>query len=166
MLEEALRLRKICRKALFIINDRVDIAQAVNADGVHLGQDDMPVNIARKILGRDRIIGLTVHSLAQAEAGMSCGIDYLGVSPIFLTSTKADAGKPVGLGLIAKIRKKHKIPIVAIGGIKLENAQEVIKAGADSLCAVSAVARKHDVKAEISRFLKEINIGLAYRGVL
>ncbi|MFA5310731.1 MAG: thiamine phosphate synthase [Candidatus Omnitrophota bacterium] len=161
MIKEAMKLRKICRKELFVINDRIDIVQAVKADGVHLGQSDMPVSLTRKILGKDKIIGLTVHSMAQAEEAVSCGVDYLGVAPVFATNTKLDAGKPVGLALITKIRKKYKIPIVAIGGINIVNARDVIKAGADSLCAISAVVGKSNIKAEISRFLEEINIGLA-----
>lgn len=161
MIEEGLKLRKICRKAPFIINDRIDIAQAVGADGVHLGQSDMPVNMARKILGKDMIIGLTVHSYTQAKDAVADGVDYLAVAPVFPTNTKKDAGNPVGLKLITEIRMKYKIPIVAIGGINIANARDVIKAGANSLCAISAVASKNNVKAEISRFLEEINIGLA-----
>ncbi len=161
MIEEGLKLRRICRKVPFIINDRIDIAQAVGADGVHLGQSDMPVNMARKILGKNMIIGLTVHSLLQAKNAVADGVDYLAVAPVFLTNTKKDAGSPVGLSLITEIRMKYKIPIVAIGGINIANARDVIKAGANSLCAISAVVSKNNVKAEISRFLEEINIGLA-----
>ena len=152
MLKEALELRKICRKTPLIINDRVDIALAVKADGVHLGQDDMPIAIARKILGKNKIIGLTAHSLSEAENAQKQGADYLGVSPIFLTHTKNDAGKPVGTGLIIKIKSKCRIPVVAIGGISLENAGEVVKTGADALCAVRAVVGKKNVAAEIRKF--------------
>jgi len=167
MVKEALKLRKICSKIPFIINDRVDVALAVKADGVHLGQDDIPVNVARKLLGKNKIIGLTVHSLRQAEEGIKLKADYLGVSPVFLTSTKADAGRPVGPGLISQIRARFKrFPIVAIGGIKLEYAQDVIASGADALCAISAVLKREDAGAEIKKFIDKINIGLARRGVL
>lgn len=166
MFKEALRLRKICRNALFIINDRVDIAQAVGADGVHLGQDDMPVNIARKILGREKIIGLTVHSLTQAKKAQRKDVDYFGVGPVFFTRTKTNAGNPVGLKLIAKIKGKFKIPIVAIGGINLDNAQDIINSGADALSAIKALVSKKDIGAEIGKFLKQINSSLAWRGVL
>lgn len=154
MLDEALALRKICKKAKLIINDRVDIALAVNADGVHLGQDDLLYKIARELLGKKKIIGVTVHSLKEAIAAKKQGADYLGVSPIFATGTKLDAGKPRGIKLIREIKKCVSIPVVAIGGINLSNAQEVVSAGADGLCAISAVITKQDIKKEIRKFQK------------
>jgi len=155
--EEALVLKKICKnKAIFLINDRVDIAVAVNSDGVHLGQDDMPYRVARKILGRKKIVGLTVHTLKEAKKAEEFGVNYLGVSPIFSTDTKKDAGKPAGISLIKKIKSRisGKIPVVAIGGINLSNAGEVISAGADGLCAISAVVTKNHIKKEIEKFQK------------
>jgi thiamine-phosphate pyrophosphorylase len=152
MYEEAVRLREICRDTLFLINDRVDIALAVNADGVHLGQSDMPCGAARKLLGEEKIIGITVHNLAEAVQAESIGADYLGVSPIFQTATKPDAGKPAGISLIEEIRAIVKIPLIAIGGIDHANAMDVIRAGADGLCAISSVVAKEDVKAEIKKF--------------
>ncbi|MFY9402411.1 MAG: thiamine phosphate synthase [Candidatus Omnitrophota bacterium] len=167
MINEALILRRICKRIPLIINDRVDIALAVNADGVHLGQDDMPVNIARRLLGRKKIIGLTVHSLAQAEVGVRLKVDYLGISPIFFTNTKVTTIRPVGLKLISLIRKRFKnIPIVAIGGIKLKDAEDVIASGADALCAISAVLKKKSLTEEINKFNRKINIGLACRSML
>ncbi|MBU4305277.1 MAG: thiamine phosphate synthase [Candidatus Omnitrophica bacterium] len=154
MYAEALALRKIARGALFIINDRIDIALAVDADGVHLGAEDMPYEAARKILGKDRIIGLTVHTVEQAEHAQLLGADYLGVSAIFATRTKPDAGNPSGVELIRRIKKIASIPVVAIGGITLENAPEVINAGADALCAISAVVTHPDVAAAIISFQK------------
>ena len=152
MYEEAVRLREICRDTLFLINDRVDIALAVNADGVHLGQSDMPCGVARKLLGEEKIIGITVHNLAEAVQAESIGADYLGVSPIFQTATKPDAGKPAGISLIEEIRAIVDIPLIAIGGIDHSNAIDVIRAGADGLCAISSVVAKEDVKAEIKKF--------------
>ena len=152
MFEEAFRLREICRDALFLINDRIDIAMAAQADGVHLGQSDMPIAVARKLLGPDRIIGLTVHNLSEALEGERLGADYLGVSPIFQTATKPDAGKPAGITLIEEIRRHVEIPLVAIGGINHSNAADVIKAGADGLCAISCVVAGEDVGMEIKRF--------------
>ena len=152
MYEEARRLKALCRGALFLINDRVDLAQAVDADGVHLGRQDLPYDIARKLLGPGKIIGITVSSLAEALDAARQGADYLGVSPIFPTTTKADAGTPGGLGLIREIRKLVSLPLIAIGGITLTNAPEVIQAGADGLCAISAVVTKPDVRGEIERF--------------
>jgi thiamine-phosphate pyrophosphorylase len=152
MYEEAVRLREICRNALFLINDRIDIALAVDADGVHLGQSDMPYSAARKMLGPEKIIGITVHNLAEALDAQRSGADYLGVSPIFQTATKHDAGKPAGIALIEEIRARVDIPLIAIGGINLANAPEVVSAGADGLCAISAVVAKKDVGREIERF--------------
>ncbi|HSA30734.1 MAG TPA: thiamine phosphate synthase [Candidatus Omnitrophota bacterium] len=152
MLMEALELRKLCRKTIFLINDRVDIALAVDADGVHLGQDDLPCRAARRLLGKNKIIGLTVHSVEEAIAAQEMGADYIGVSPIFATLTKADAGKSIGIKGLKKIREQVSIPIVAIGGINLSNALEVIQAGADAVCAISAVITKPDVCAEIKKF--------------
>ena len=152
MYEETVRLREICRNALFLINDRIDIALAVDADGVHLGQSDMPYSAARKMLGPEKIIGITVHNLAEALDAQRSGADYLGVSPIFQTATKHDAGKPAGIALIEEIRARVDIPLIAIGGINLANAPEVVSAGADGLCAISAVVAKKDVGREIERF--------------
>jgi thiamine-phosphate pyrophosphorylase len=150
--QEALELRRLCRGAFFLINDRVDVALAVDADGVHLGQDDLPYQAAREILGSKKIIGVTVHNVQEALEAEQLGADYLGVSPIFSTRTKADAGAPGGLELIREIRKRVSLPLIAIGGITLNNAREVVRAGADGLCAISAVVASLDVKAEIAKF--------------
>ncbi len=152
MYEEALKLQSICKGITFLIDDRVDIALSIDADGVHLGSFDMPYNAARKLLGKKKIIGLTAHSLKEAREAQELGADYIGISPVFATKTKADAGKPKGTGLIKEIRKHVSVPIVAIGGINLSNAKEVILAGADCLCAISAVVTKADVKKEIEKF--------------
>jgi len=152
MYDEAQRLREICRDLTFLINDRIDIALAVDADGVHLGQSDMPCTIARKLLGREKIVGVTVHNLSEALEAERQGADYLGVSPIFKTATKPDAGKPAGITLIEEIRKEVDIPLIAIGGINHSNAPEVIRAGADGICAISCVVASDDVAAQIKRF--------------
>jgi thiamine-phosphate pyrophosphorylase len=152
MYEEALRLREICRRAVFLINDRIDIALAVEADGVHLGQSDMPYAAARRMLGSKKIIGITVHNLYEALEAEALGADYLGVSPIYQTATKPDAGKPAGIVLMEEIRARVKIPLIAIGGINLANAPEVIRAGADGVCAISAVVAKENVGDEIRKF--------------
>ncbi|MFH0947453.1 MAG: thiamine phosphate synthase [Elusimicrobiota bacterium] len=151
---EAVKLKKICCKKniIFLINDRVDVAIASDADGVHIGQDDIPYSVARKILGKNKIIGVTVHSVKEAENAEKQGADYLAVAPIFSTDTKKDAGKPAGISLIKKIKKVVLIPVVAIGGINLSNAKEVIDAGADGLCAISAVVTKDDVVERIKKF--------------
>lgn len=152
MLEEARAIRALCTDALFLVNDRIDIALAAGADGVHIGQDDMPFETARKLLGKDRIIGLTVHTVEEANEAERLGADYVGVSPIFSTATKKDAGKPAGLTLIEDVRKRVRIPVVAIGGINLGNAASVIGAGAHGLCAISCVVGSTDVAGEIRKF--------------
>jgi len=150
--EEALRLRRICQGVIFLINDRLDIALACDADGVHLGKDDLPCSVVRRFLGRDKIIGVTVRSLKEAKQAQDEGADYLGIGPIFVTRTKSDAARPLGLQVIRKIKKQVSLPIVAIGGINSSNAALVVEAGADAICAISAVVASKDVKKEITRF--------------
>jgi len=154
LFEEASALRKICRETLLIINDRIDIALAVSAGGVHIGQDDMPVKEARRLLGKDRVIGVTVHNENEAREAESHGADYLGVSPVFGTSTKKDAGEACGPAMIKKIKSFSSLPLVAIGGINFDNAREVASAGADALCAISAVLLSDDPAGAIRRFQK------------
>jgi thiamine-phosphate pyrophosphorylase len=138
--ESSLRLRQVTRDfdAMLVINDHADIALAVNADGVHLGQDDLPLSEARKIMGRDAIIGISTHSMQQALCAQESGADYIGFGPIFHTATK-DAGKPLGTGMIAEIKKHLTIPLVAIGGITTMNIHAVIQAGADAVAVASAI---------------------------
>jgi thiamine-phosphate pyrophosphorylase len=157
MIEEAARIKELCKdKAIFLINNRVDIALAVDADGVHLGQDDMPYEITRQMLGHDKIIGMTVHNIEEAEAAQNLGADYVGASSIFETTTKKDAGKARGLELIKNLREKTNLFIVGIGGINLDNVTSVIEAGADSAAAISAVVAKDDVEKEIRKFIEII----------
>lgn len=151
---EALELKALCKGVNFIVNDRLDLALAVDADGLHLGNDDLPYIVARRLLGNRKIIGVTVHNLKEAKVAAALGADYLGVSPIFPTGTKKDAGVPAGIKLIRQVKNNVKIPVVAIGGINLTKASKVIQAGADALCAISAVVTKPDVSKEISRFQK------------
>jgi len=152
MIKEAKELRRVCRKTLFLVNDRVDVCLAAGADGVHLGQDDMDPAMARKILGDGMVIGVTAHNVEEALRAQHSGALYLGVSPIFPTRTKRDAGRAAGIGLIREIKKHTHLPVVAVGGIKFTNAASVIEAGADCLCAISAVVTAEDVKAEIGKF--------------
>jgi thiamine-phosphate pyrophosphorylase len=137
---EALAMKALTskHKALLIINDHIDIALAVNAEGVHLGQEDMPVAEARQIMGRKKIIGVSTHSLRQAQKAEDEGADYIGFGPIFQTSTK-DAGKPRGLNALQKVRNHISIPIVAIGGITSENIREVLMSGADAAAIASGI---------------------------
>ena len=147
-------LKSLCQGAIFLINDRVDVALAVDADGVHLGQEDMPYETARRLLGPDKIIGITVSTLAEALTAARQGADYLGVSPIFFTRTKPDAGTPAGLTLLQEIRNAVSLPLAAIGGITHENAAQVIAAGADMICAISQVVTHPDVCVAVEKFQK------------
>jgi len=152
MLAEALELKRLCRGAIFLVNDRVDVALAVDADGVHLGQEDLPCIEARRLLGPKKIIGITVSSLEEARIAVRQGADYLGVSPIFATQTKLDAGIPTGLALLREVSRAVSLPLVAIGGLTLQNTPEAINAGAQMVCAISAVVTKNDVRGEIEKF--------------
>jgi len=123
-----------------IINDRVDVALAVGAHGVHLGQDDMPPEAARKLLGPDAIIGYSTHNIEQAIAATKLPIDYLALGPIFATTTKTDTAPVLGLEGLRVVRQMiGSFPLVAIGGITHANAREVIQAGADSVAVINAV---------------------------
>jgi len=144
------------RSVPLIINDRVDIAMACGADGVHLGQDDMPPDAARKLLGRVKIIGVSANTLKEAREAERLGADYVGLGPIFATTTK-DTDLPVlGREGIRRIQEKIGIPIVAIGGINAGNAADVMKAGAAGVAVVSAILGAPDVRlaaAELKNYL-------------
>lgn len=149
---QARELRELCRGVLFLVNDRVDVALAVAADGVHLGQQDLPCREARRLLGPHKIIGVSVSSLAEARQAVRDGADYLGVSPLFPTCTKPDAGRACGLELLRQLRAEVSRPLIAIGGITRQNALQVVAAGADGLCAISAVLTEPDLEAAIRQF--------------
>jgi thiamine-phosphate pyrophosphorylase len=157
MIKEARKLKEICNgKAIFLIDDKIDIALAVDADGVHLGQDDMPYHCAKELLGNSKIIGLTVHNLEEALEAESLGVDYIGLAPIFKTGTKEDTRDPIGPKMIEIVREKVKIPIVAVGGIKRENIKDVIKAGADSIVSIYAILKADSIYEEVSEFIRII----------
>jgi thiamine-phosphate pyrophosphorylase len=153
----ALNLRKITRdfNAVFIVNDHPEIASAVDADGVHLGQDDLPVQKARDMLGMEKLIGLSTHTVEQAVNAESSGADYIGFGPIFHTATK-DAGSPRGIPILHQLKQQVQIPIVAIGGITPENVRAVLEAGIDAVAVASAIL-KGDIKENTGRFLKIIH---------
>jgi thiamine-phosphate pyrophosphorylase len=138
---EALRIKSFLDSSsvALIINDRVDVALAVAADGVHLGQSDMPLAAARSIVGDSMVIGISVESRRDAVEAESGGADYLGVSPIFATPTKTDTAAPLGLAGLQAIRRAVKIPLVGIGGLNRGNAAEAVRSGADGVAVVSAI---------------------------
>lgn len=146
----------LCRSAgaAFLVNDRLDVALALGADGAHVGPDDMLAADARRVadaaergLGQPLLIGASVGTVEEALAAQRAGADYLGVGSIFATSTKPDAGPPVGVGRIREIREAADLPIVAIGGINAENVGQVIEAGAEGAAVISAVSRADDMEA-------------------
>ncbi len=155
--ETSLRLVALARKsgALLIVNDHADIAASVDADGVHLGQDDVPAECARRVLGRKKLIGISTHSMQQAQDAQAAGADYVGFGPIFATATK-DAGRPQGSAAIPAIRRAVTIPVIAIGGITHENVRDVINAGADGVAVVSAILSAPDVGQSAGKMLELI----------
>jgi thiamine-phosphate pyrophosphorylase len=148
LLEAALSIRADTRRhgAVFIVNDRVDIALASGADGVHLGQEDMPLAAARIMMPEPYCIGISVGSVEQAQAAFREGADYVAVSPVFSTGSKSDAGPGLGIGLITEIRESVPIPVIGIGGISIDNVGDVIRAGADGAAVISAVVASKDIE--------------------
>lgn len=154
--KKAEELREIAKAdgVLFIVNDWVEVAKAADADGVHLGQDDADVTYARKILGKNKIIGRSTHSLEQALKAERDGADYISVGPIFKTPTKNY--KPVGVELMKEVKNAVRIPVVAIGGVNESNIKEVIDAGATRIAMISALAKAENVADEVRKFRKII----------
>jgi thiamine-phosphate pyrophosphorylase len=154
----ARQLRKITRAAgvAFIVNDRLDIALASDADGVHVGQADLPASAVRRILGPGKIVGVSVETVGEALQAEKDGADYLGVGPVFeARGTKPDAGEPLGVSRIARIRRRSRLPIVAIGGVDAGNARQVREAGADAAAVISAVVAADDI-VRAARRMKRI----------
>lgn len=144
--EEAVRIKALMApfRAPLIINDRIDVALAAGADGVHIGQDDMPYDLARKLLGPGAIIGLSVETWEDVERALTLDADYLGVSPVFETPTKTDTKGSWGLDGLRRIRAATRLPLVGIGGLNAANAAEAVRAGADSIAVVSAICAADD----------------------
>ena len=155
MYAEALQLKALCDSfnVPLIINDRLDIAMAVGAAGVHLGQDDLPCAAARKILGEDYIIGVSAHNPAEARAALLCGADYLGCGAVFGTATKADV-KKLGTDGLAAICREKGLPVVGIGGVTADNYREVRAAGADGAAIVSGILAQPDIRATVRAIAK------------
>lgn len=161
VLEEGREIRRLTREAgaLFIVNDRVEVALALDADGVHLGPDDFPPAEARRLLGAERIVGVSVSSVEEAEAARRNGASYLGVGAIFATTTKADAGAPIGVERLKEIKRATPLPVVAIGGIALHNIRAVAEAGADAAAVISAVVCAEDMTAMTRALVEEFAKG-------
>jgi thiamine-phosphate pyrophosphorylase len=157
--ELAKELQQICREHQipFIVNDDIDLAIALNADGVHIGQEDDPVEEVRKKIGHEKIIGVSVHSYDEAMTALEGGADYFGIGPVFPTKTKEDAKPSNGTKLIEELRNRGvSIPIVGIGGITVENAGSVIQAGADGVSVITAISHAHSVTEAANNLRKSV----------
>jgi thiamine-phosphate pyrophosphorylase len=146
MIEIVRQLKKLCKSSgvRLIVNDRVDVAIAAEADGVHLGQDDFPIPLARKLLSEGRIIGGSAATLKEAEKCLAEGADYIGFGPVYPTTSKADAGPVTGIKLLKQMVEAIPLPIIAIGGISVENTPEIMRTGAQGIAVISAVCCQED----------------------
>jgi thiamine-phosphate pyrophosphorylase len=144
------------RGVLFMVNDHADIAAAVDADGVHLGQDDLPIELARKLLGAGKRIGISTHSLEQAGNAETAGADYIGFGPLFPTTTK-DAGEVQGLHKLTIVKQSVTVPVIAIGGINPGNVREVLRTGTDGVAVISAVLSSGDIRTAARNMIQLIS---------
>jgi len=158
LLAAAERIRPLAHAAgaLFLVNDRPDVARAVEADGVHLGQEDLPVAAARRVLGPGRMVGVSTHDVEQARAAVADGADYVAVGPIYATTSKATGLEPRGLALVRAVRAAVPCPVVAIGGITPETATAVRAAGADAIAMIGALVGAADPAAAVRDVLARL----------
>ncbi len=156
LLETAKVIRKLTRQheSSLIINDRADIALAAEADGLHLGQDDLPLSEARRILGENKVIGISTHSLEEAERAWKEGADYLGFGPVFTTETKGESLSPRGAESLKQVVDAIDLPIIAIGGINEKNIEEVIQAGATGAAIISSITTAEDITEKTRLFVE------------
>ncbi len=154
LLPQARAIQTLCRSrgAVFIVNDRLDLALAAGADGAHVGQEDLPAEAARQLLGPGRILGVSTHSLEQAEAARLAGADYIGFGPMFPTGSKDTGYTPRGLEALREVRAVVDLPILAIGGITLDIVSDVIAAGATAPAVISAIVAAPDICAAAAAF--------------
>ncbi len=156
---EALSLRQAAARAgvLFIVNDRCDLALALNADGVHLGQGDLPLDLARKVMGPDKLIGISTHNSDQVREATAWKPDYLGFGPIFKPGSKQDHDPVVGVEGLCAMRSLTALPVFAIGGIQIDQAGEVMRAGANGVAVISAVLKAPDIRLAVKAFLAKMS---------
>ena len=155
MYQEALALKELCDRydVPLIINDRVDVALAVGAAGVHVGQDDLPCSVVRQLVGSDFVIGVSAHNPEEARKAAADGADYLGCGAVFGTGTKAGVAK-LGLERLQNIRQAVTLPMVGIGGVKADNYAEVLATGADGAAIISGILAADDISAEVAKFVQ------------
>jgi thiamine-phosphate pyrophosphorylase len=140
--------------AKLFINDRVDIALAIGADGVHLGQDSIPAHAVRKIAGDKLLVGVSTHGIDEAMEAEKDSADFITLGPIYQTPSKLKYGSPIGINILREVKSKVSIPVLAIGGIKLDKVKEVIKAGADGIALISAILTAENIKETTEEFLR------------
>lgn len=165
LLPQARAIQALCRShgAVFIVNDRVDLALAAVADGAHVGQEDLPATDARRLLGPGKILGVSTHDVEQALAARDAGADYIGYGPMFSTGTKDTGYTPRGPAALREIRRAVTLPILAIGGITLENVATVIAAGATAPAVISGVVASPDISAAAAAFCRQVAAAKAGR---
>ncbi len=160
-LETAKEIKKVCEEnnVIFIVNDRVDIAFASDADGVHLGQEDLPVEYARKILGKNKIIGISAGNEREFEYALKQDIDYISPGPVFGSTTKKDAGTPCGIEFVKKVLSKTKKPVIPIGGIDLNNLEKLTETGITSIAVISAILKAQDIEQYTIKMYEKLKVG-------
>lgn len=166
LFEEATAIRRLCREqgALFIVNDRLDLALAVSADGVHLGQDDLPPHLARPLLRPGMMLGISTHSVEEARAAEEAGADYIGFGPVFPTGTKTGTRPVVGVEGIRNVRTAVRVPVLAIGGITLDRVPEIMAAGAHGVAVISAIVGSGEIAQACRQFLAQLGGNTAGEG--
>ncbi|HUU51905.1 MAG TPA: thiamine phosphate synthase [Candidatus Heimdallarchaeota archaeon] len=162
MIEMTRDLKYLCTSAgvTFIVNDRLDVAIASDSDGVHLGQDDFPIHLAREILGENKIIGGSAVTLDEARKCLEEGADYVGFGPVYPTTSKADVGPVTGIDLLKEVIDKVPLPLVAIGGVNADNTQEVIRTGAHGIAVISAVCCQQDPEQATRELFRALKAGM------
>lgn len=159
---EYLKLAEVARKITgdsgcrLIINDRIDMAMAIEADGIHLGNSSLPADVVRRLIGEKMLIGVSIHSIEEARMAEKMGADFITAGPIFYTPSKAKYGPPAGIGLLSEINGELSIPVFAIGGIKKENIRDVLGAGAWGVAMISAILGAEDIRKTVKEILEEI----------
>lgn len=159
LLDLASKLRETANEfgARLLINDRVDIAVAIDADGVHLGHQSMPPEPVRKMIGKNKLIGVSTHNLAEAFAAEAGGADFITLGPVFFTKSKADFGSPVGLDYIKSVKNSIKIPVFGLGGVTSGNIDRVMNAGVDGVSMISAIFGSADIQKAAESMTREMN---------
>jgi thiamine-phosphate pyrophosphorylase len=165
MIATAREMKTLCSRAdvMLVVNDRIDVALASEADGVHLGQDDFPIALARKYLGRDRTIGGSAATLEEARTCLAAGADYIGFGPVYPTTSKDDAGPVSGNDTLSRVVAEMQLPIIAIGGVTVSNAAAVVRAGARGIAVISAVCCQDDPEGATKGLREAIEAGQGAR---